>query len=310
MTEVSDNLYPITFPNDIDRGGEMVLSQDLIFNWPGPFVSAYLAGRRFRNLLNSNNVEDWQNGFDPNTVQLYPRAVATTNDVFLLHGPVALGVTVGVSNFTRTASGFDVDPATHPSYVFSPPPFTPQPAPVPGKDPLRKATRIEISPVAYTTLRPFDVFSLVPSARYYSYFYSFHQDAPNLERGYLLLQADLSTQLEKVFETGDPDQPKTKHLFRPMLTYSLIPNIYESQGSPFINQINYSRGSGIPGYYFDDNDIVPIDRALNDTNNYFVPLGNSLAYGFTTQLIRRYGGIDSPGSGVCALDRMVSGPGL
>ena len=109
----------------------------------------------------------------------------------------------------------------------------------------------------------------------------------------MLLQANLSTQLERIYDTPDPDRPKQKHLIRPILTYSNIPYIREQREHPFLEQIQFAQKNGFSGYNFDDNDIVPVDNSPSQTD-YFVPLGNSLTYGFSTQLITRYGAENSP----------------
>jgi LPS-assembly protein len=299
--EVSDNQYPITFPLDIDRGFDMDLSESLIISYAQPGISAYVAGRRFRNLLNGEpDPVNWEKDFDPLTVQEYPAIQVTTNDQFLFGGPIALGSSVGFTNFSRPSGTFDVDALSHPTYIFGQP--NPPPTYIAGQDPIRKATRFSLTEDLYTTFRPFDVLSIVPSATYYGYYYSFPQDAlnvtgpprSNLYRQYMLFQVDMSTQFEKIYETDNPDQPKIKHLIRPTLTYSNIPYIQQNDQHPFIEQIAYASNKGLAGYNFDDYDIVPITRSQQDTNDYFVPLGDSLQIGFDTQLVKRMGKVDAP----------------
>ncbi len=291
ILEASDNRYPV-FIGDIPGRGESVLASDLIFSKHTDNYSAYIAGRRFRNLLYFDNTNADTKArsaidFDPSTVQLFPTGVLTTKDQFLFGSSVAAGLTFQVSNFSRAAGPYDLlpppnDPSLPPDHLV----------PQEGKDPLRKATRLAFTPTVYTTLRPFDRMSLVPSAEYRGYFYSFHNVVPNLTRGYLLLRADLSTQLEKIYDLDDPNTPKMKHLIRPILSYSLIPFVNEDQSHPFIRQMDYARTKSYTGLNFDDLDIVPRDSTLT-TTNYFIPLGNSLTYGATTQLIRRRGKIDA-----------------
>jgi len=290
IIEVSDNQYPI-FIGDVPGRGEATISSDLIFSYGSSEISGYVAGKRYRNLLNTNVDPDPDKRlteFDPKTVQPLPSAVVTTNDQFLFGTPIAAGITLGVTNFTRTSGAFDYDDSHVP---FGTNPFATGdagPGIVPGVDPVRKATRASVTPSLYTTLRPLDSVSVIPSLRYYSYFYSFHNTIDNLYRGYLLFQTDLSMQFERIFEMSDPEIPRVKHLIRPTLTYSYIPYTREDPNHPFLRQINYR-----PAYRFDNYDIVPITRT-KDNVNYFVPLGNSLAYGFTSQLVRRRGkqGVD------------------
>ena len=90
--------------------------------------------------------------------------------------------------------------------------------------------------------------------------------------------------------------PRIKHLIRPILTYSYIPGSpflkEDPSNHPFLQQIQYATAHNLSGYNFDDYDIVPLDNSPL-TSNYFVPLGNSLNLGLTTQWIRRNGAVDS-----------------
>lgn len=281
ITEVSDNLYPF-YIGDISVQKEMVLSSTLSLSHTSSDFSAYFALQRYRNLL--AEIESSQNGvrsFDPNTVQVLPSAVVTTNDRYLLGTPVAAGLTFGVSNFTRSAGPFDVD-----IFSISPDPGTFRP----GIDPIREATRVSIVPSLYTTLRPWDILSFTPSLKYFSYFYSFHNVLDNWYRSHVLFQADLSAQLEKIYSTDNPERPRKKHLVRPLLTYSYIPeSLIHQDAHPFLSQIEYARSNEAYGYNFDSNDIIPLDSPPGVESVYFLPLGNSLAYGLTTQLIERVG---------------------
>lgn len=285
LTEVSDNFYP-TAIGDVPGGGEKDISSTLSFAYASSDLSAYVAAQRYRNLLDTNLDSDLGiRRFDPTTVQAYPKAAVTTNDRLLFGTPMATGLTLGVSHFTRASGPFDRD-------VFGATSGT-----EPGKDPLRIATRFSVAPSLYATARPWDVFSFTPSVKYFGYFYSFHNVVDNLYRSYVLLQADLSTQLEKVYAMENPDRPRRKHLIRPLLTYSYIPDsLRHEDPHPFLSQIEYAKANNAYGYNFDNLDIVPVERSPNDTDNYFVPLGHSLAYGVTTQLIERRGRVDDPTS--------------
>jgi len=288
IVEVSDNYYVNNF-SDIEGKGQSALSSELFFNKTSDAASGYLAARRYRNIINPQVTIDDPLKFDPSTVQVYPTAGLSMNDRILFGTPISAGLGLGVTNFSRTAGFFDRDPFTSQSDPFR--------DYVPGVDPIRKATRVSATPSLYTTLRPWDVMSVVPSLEYRSFFYSFHNHVPNLTRGYLLFRTDFSTQLERIYNTEDQDIPRTKHLIRPILTYNLIPTPFINNGSgskendhPFLRQIEYAQEKGFAGYNFDNYDIVPLD-ATKTYSNYFVPLGNSVTYGFTTQLVRRRGNV-------------------
>jgi LPS-assembly protein len=291
-TDASDNEYPVKV-GDIRGSNEQFIPSSLSLSRPEPDVSTFVAFRRYRNLLNpdSDPVQS-RVAFDPHTVQAYPSALVTTNDKFLFGSPVAAGLSVGLDNFARSAGPFDFDICAICTLGVGA--VTP-PLPRAGIDPLREATRLAAVPSLYTTIRPLDVITLVPSAKYYAYWYDFHEalsstgPVPNLSRGYMLFQLQATTQIEKVYESDNPNTPRYKHLIRPEVTYSRIPQqlVREDPNHPFIQQIANQQG-----YYFDDADIVPIDSTPGNYQ-YFLPLGNSLQFGFTSQLLRRNGKIDS-----------------
>lgn len=297
LTEISDNLYPIDFRNDVPGYQEPVLTSALILSYSTSDLSAYVAAERFRNLLTPTNVVNQttqgsvttysnSNQFDPRTVQALPKAEITTNSQFIGDSPFIAGLTVDATNFTRTAGDFDLNFDSN---------EVPTRAIIPGVDPIRRATRVSLTPSVYTTIRAADTVSIVPSLEYRSYFYNFGNTVDNLNRSYLVFQTDLSTQLEKIFDTGDPAIPHEKHLIRPIVRYSYIPYVREDSSHPFVKQIQFARTSGFSGYNFDDSDITPLDSPPTTPGapEYFYPLGNSLTLGLTTQLIRRRGAIDA-----------------
>jgi lipopolysaccharide assembly outer membrane protein LptD (OstA) len=273
LLEVSDNLYPSNL-NDVPGFGEAFIASDLSLSHATNQVSTYGYVRRHRNLIHS--APD-PRSFDDDTVQVFPHAVLTTNDRFLFGSSVAGGLTLGLTNFTRGGGPFDRDQTGGP--VDDGTPFRL------GQDPLRESLRLSLKPTLYTTLRPFDVVQWVPSLRYHQYFYSFPGGVESLSRGYLQFTNDLSTQLERIYEFEDPGTPKMKHLIRPMLRYSLIPAISEPR-HPFMQQMQFARDNDYTGYNFDNEDLVPIDPPRNNSN-YFMPQGNAIEYGFSTQLIRK-----------------------
>lgn len=288
ISEVSDNLVPFHFPTTFPvSAGEAFLPSQFSLSRSAPDISAFLTFSRYRNLLNSNpGTEQSQlQDFDPRAVQALPSVLVTTNEKRLGPLPLSGGLTLGVTNFTRSAGPFDYDNS---SVAFGTNPGPTPPPYHPGVDPLRSAARVSYTGSVFTTFRPFDVLSVVPSLQYRGFYYDFRGFVPPLDRGYLLFQTDLSAQLERVYDfPDDPKIPKTKHLIRPLLTYSYIPLVRVSNGNhPFLDQIQYAQTNQLSGYNFDDYDIVPISSSQS-TANYFYPLGNSLAYGVTTQWIRR-----------------------
>jgi LPS-assembly protein len=287
VREVRDNRYPTDYGDihgDLPASGESTLSSDLILQQDTSLVSSYAAMKRTRNLLYSDPF-----GFDPDTVQVYPSAGVIVPERSLFGTPVFTGLALGVTHFGRTGAFYDRDLYTPVTGIN--PDFRP------GIDPLRKATRLSYSPTVYTSVRPWDKFTFIPSAQYRGFNYFFEQSAPNLNRGYLQLRGDLSTQFERIYETENPEVPRMKHLIRPEIGYSLIPMTHESSLNggathPFLGQMSYAQERGFSGYNFDNYDIVPRDSS-NAQTNYFVPEGNALSYGLTSQLIRRKGNMAS-----------------
>ena len=160
-----------------------------------------------------------------------------------------------------------------------------------GRDPIRKATRFSLNPSLYTVVSPIEGVSLIPSIQYFEYYYAFHHASANnevgdLKRGYALAQLDLVTQFEKIYDTDDPRTPRRKSLIRPLLTYSYIPYVQDDPNHPFVQQMAYANSNNLLGYNFDDHDIIPLSTVQSQAT-YFTPLGNSLTYGFKTQIIDR-----------------------
>lgn len=278
VNEVSDSGYPISYNEDVMGRFEPALSSDLFFSRNTTRASTVVSFRRIRNLLvfDQNNNNAFKANEDPLTVQEFPRVVVTTNDQFIWGSSFAAGVEARFNRFSRAAGPFDYFDQTGATSC-----------PNGSTDPncigtVREAQRFTIIPNLYTTLTPWPWLSVVPNVQYRAYLYNFNNVYPNLARGYLLTQTELSVQLEKQFRTDDPNV-SYKHTFRPTLTYSWIPTIQESSAHPFVSQV---ASQAQPGQYFDNSDIVPINSSQN-LDTYFTPLGNSLTYGFTTQLFRR-----------------------
>jgi lipopolysaccharide assembly outer membrane protein LptD (OstA) len=296
LAEVSDNLYPFYF-NDIVERNEAYLTSSLNVNYASSDVSANASISRSRDLLNLNT-DPTQ--FDSSTVQAFPSLSATTRDRALFGSPIIGGLSAGATNFTRAAGPFDLDSIQTYYGAGTPAPadYYPGINPIVGSpgfgqaDPIRKATRFSLNPSLYTIISPVDGVSLIPSIQYYEYYYAFHHasasniEVGDLKRGYALVQLDLVTQFEKIYDTEDPRTPKRKHLIRPLLTYSYIPYVQDDPNHPFVQQLAYANQHNLLGYNFDDHDIIPLTTVQSQAT-YFTPLGNSLTYGFKTQIIDR-----------------------
>ncbi len=265
VNEVSDNSYPIIYSDDISGLYEPALSSDLFFSKNDPQMSTIISLKRTRNLMYFDSNQQFINGFDNGTVQEFPKVVVNTNDQFIFGSKVATGVEARFNRFARNGGAFDYSTDVNGKPIKT----------------VREANRLTLIPNMYTTLNPWPWLSLVPSVQYHGYFYDFDATYPSLARGYLLTQAELSLQLEKQIASDDPDV-SYKHTIRPSLRYSLIPTQQQSSDHPFILQVQ-NQGAG---QYFDNSDIVPLGTQQS-LNTYFTPLGNSLTYGFLTQVYRR-----------------------
>jgi LPS-assembly protein len=268
--EISDQLYPIHFILDVPGRYDPVLTSEVFFMRNSSHASVALLARRHRNLLYFEDEDPTR--FDPRTVQLFPRLIVSSHDRRVGSSPFLVGMDFNVSNFTRSASAFDYDLGSEEGSEFRP-----------GIDPIRQAFRVGLMPSVYTTIRPWDVFSVVPSLHYRSYFYSFGGNLPSMNRGYLQLEAKTSFDLERVFEMSEGSRySRLKHILSPNLSYSFIPFIHEPN-HPFLDQIENQSA-----YVFDTQDVIPLGRSLS-LNNYFVPQGHSVSYGLKTSLIGRRG---------------------
>ncbi len=291
FTEVSDNFYPSNI-GDVRGGSEAYIPSDLMFAKAEPDWGSSLRFRRIRNLLYDNPDPKLQaTAFDPRAVQVTPELGFTLHDQVIAESPFSFGLSMNAVNFTRGAGLFDKD--DHPSRDAAAAAAGVDPLGfVPGVDPIRKATRVSMSPTLYASVRPWDLFSVVPSLSYRQSYYSFSNsgEIPSLYRSYPLLQTTFLAQIEKVYEMSNPDIPRIKHLVRPELTYSYIPLrwVREDKSHPFISQMDYANKNGFYGYNFDSNDFVPSDNLPVKTGTTsFVPLGNSVTMGARTQVIRR-----------------------
>ncbi len=265
INEVSDIDYPVDFSGDVRGRSEPATVSQIQITHTGKQFSGFIEVKRYRNLLRADNPID----FDIRTVQVLPRVSLSSSDRFLFSSPVAGGLGAELVRFGRAGGAFDYDSTSTEGATI-----------IPGVDPVRKATRVSVTPRLYSTLRPFDLFTLTPKAEYRSYFYSFDQELPDLSRGYLLLQIDLSMQFERVWDTGDKAHPRMKHLIRPVFRYSRIPIVNEPS-HPFLTQIDYKAG-----YAFDQFDEVPLTSTKNLVN-YYTPLGNTFSYGFVSQWVQK-----------------------
>ncbi len=251
--DASDRDYPRRFPEDIPGDGESALVSTAGLSKTGRNLSVWADAKRIRNLLTPQAV-----GFDPNTVQLFPRLSTATSDHRLAESfPLHWGLNAQYARFWRGTLGYDaISPQGLPS--------TTSDLFIPGTTPLRRAQRVTLIPEIYYTSRMFDVLEIVPSVQYRTFYYTFDKNlAPSTTRGYLVAQTEFATTIEHVY--GD----RVKHKFRPSLIYSNIPLVRQTESHPFNQQLQTG------GFQFDEFDIVPIS---NENQLYFVPLGNSLSY--------------------------------
>jgi LPS-assembly protein len=278
ITESSDTLYPSQI-GDIRGLGEATNYSELTLSRSSDTFAAYVSARRYRNLISS---DPDPTSFDPNTVQAFPSAFLSTNDQPLWGGRFFGGLSVGFSNFTRSGADFDLN-ELEPGGVAT--------SPRHGIDPVRKAVRASVTPSLFTSLRPSPWLSISPGIEYRAAFYSFAGTLPSLSRGYPLIQTQIETRLERLYETSDIETPRWLHVIRPSILHSLIPFVNEDSSHPFLRQISYAQTQGVGGFNFDNLDIVPVGTSRT-YNNYFLPLGHSLAFGVSSQAIRRRGRSD------------------
>ncbi|MFN7684886.1 MAG: LPS-assembly protein LptD [Oligoflexia bacterium] len=286
IEEVSDANYPSDL-GDISSRREAVMTSSFSMTRTTPYSSAVLSLRRFRNRLGPDPLK-----WDGQVVQLLPSLSLASNErpwIKGFHG----GISANFSRFDRLQGAFDSDGVGE-LIGAAPAGLRVGGAPLLGRDPIRKASRLTVTPSIFTDWTPVDGLALIPSAKYRASLYSFDRantGVPVLSRGYLLTQLEASTEIGRTFE-GARQGSSFRHTIRPMLTYSLIPLIQEDLEHPFVRQMNYARDNGFSGYNFDNYDIIPRD-STRSYNNYFLPLGNSLSLGLVSQLYRKDAGTPS-----------------
>lgn len=289
FTDLSDSMFPVDF-GDVSGRGDPVLVSDFSLSKATSDISTYMVLRRDRNLLKFDD----RKSFDPRTVQLFPKVGIGFNNRPISDSSFMSGLAFDLSNFTRAAEPFDRDCEVSGTCAVASPDIKP------GIDPIRETTRLAVTPSVYTTMRPFGILAVVPSLEYRSFFYSFHNSLQNLSRGYLLFRTEISIEFEKIVATNNPDIPRWKHLFRPIVKYARIPMV-QQPSHPFMTQIGKR-----DGYNFDNYDIVPISTSPSLVN-YKMPLGHSISYGFVTQIIHRRGSLKSQGADYSTFAELTAG---
>ncbi len=290
VNEVSDSGYPITYSDDITGRLSPVLTSDFFIARNDPNISSIISFKRIRNLLYFDGNNNFISGFDGNTVQEFPKIVVTSNDQFIFGSKLAAGVEARFNSFSRGAGAFDFFPSTTGGVGARSAIASDHCADGNELCTIREANRFTLVPNVYTTWSPVPWLSVVPSLQYKTYIYNFNNaysndSYNNLARSYLLGQAEMSVQLEKGIATNDPNV-SYRHTIRPTLTYSVIPIVQQPGYHPFLHGQDTTQNIARPGQYFDNEDVVPLGTSPN-IESYFTPLGNSLTYGFVSQLFRR-----------------------
>ncbi len=261
LLDTSDRDYPRLI-GDIPGRGEPALVSEGVLSRSGRDLSVHVKAKRIKNLL-TTSINNW----DKNTVQLVPGfSIATTDHRVSSSVPLHWGLKFQFDRFWRQGPSFDaiydypVKTATPSNNFF-----------LPGQTPLRQAQRYNLIPELYYTTKLADVIEVIPLAQYRTFHYRFDENVVGpTSRGYLLLQNEVATVIERVYSG------KMKHKIRPSLIYSRIPIVQQNVDHPFNKQIRTA------GYQFDELDIVPI---TSDTQQYFVPLGNSIEYKVNNRFI-------------------------
>ena len=280
IEEVSDANYPSDLGDLLGRR-EAVVTSSFGVTRTTQWSSGVLSLRRFRNRIGPDPL-----AWDGQVVQPVPTLTLTSNERPWFPGVLG-GISTGFSRFAREQGAFEAD-AIGEIIGSTPVGIRAGGEPELGRDPIRQATRVTVTPSIYTDWSPVDGVSIIPSAQYRAAFYDFDEASTGvdpLSRGYLLGQLEASTELGRNY-AGEPGGPIYRHTIRPTLTYSIIPVIRDEEDHPFVRQMAYAQEQGFSGYNFDNLDIIPRDSS-RAYNNYFLPLGNSLTAGLLSQLYRK-----------------------
>lgn len=266
LLEVSDQDYPRAFPEDIVGDNLPALESNAVAQLPFDdfFLSAEV--KRYRNLL-----YDRLEGFDGGTVQSAPSVYLGVKERRLL-GPFLGSFSARYDHFARR-NGPIQDKNVDGVYD-------------PLNDTLREGHRFLLTPEISAPFRLGRFLSIGPSLQYNELRYSFplptaNQSISNTSKRYLVARVEASTVLERVYDYDGEKVSRFKHQMIPFTAYSNIPWIDEDKTHPFQQQL--TRVDGL----FDQYDIIPVS---NSTNFLRLPLGNSVYYGFTSRIIRKFRG--------------------
>ncbi len=266
--DTSDRDYARFFPDDVPGVNEPALVSEASLSRTTRNLSVYADAKRIKKLLRNNLT-----GFDHQQVQEVPVVGVSTIDHQITKWiPLYWGFNLQYNHFWRDANAFDNLPGlTDPSGLF-----------VPGRDPLRRGQRVMWTPELYYTARLGSYLDFMPGVRYRGFYYSFDQkDVPDTRRGFLVADARLGTNMERVYGGT------VKHRMRPSFTYSAIPFIQQDKNHPFSRQLDFGTGNqfvGQNGRQFDDFDIVPVSF---NAPQYFTPIGNSLTMELSNSFIMK-----------------------
>jgi lipopolysaccharide assembly outer membrane protein LptD (OstA) len=272
VAEVSDNLYPFHFSDDI-QGSSSFLATKANVSFFHPNFLGVFGVQRYRNLLSSSSsdVQVKVRKFDTSAVQVMPFVQMSFYD--RLFRDVVMGADVKLMRFSRIAGFYDQDSSFlgEKKYHF-------------GIDPLRTATRLSFSPRLSKSFWVADAFCIAPSLELRNQSYVFSQGINPLNQSSLLFQTKFSTQLHRIYSSSD--KVDSKHLIRPFALYSLMPYRSKNLSHPFVQQIQNAQKRGIYGYYFDYNDVITYSD-FQTAGPYYAPLGHSFQYGFHSQWLKK-----------------------
>lgn len=262
---LSDREYVWVFPSDVNARYLPSVESNALLNLKSNFYFFTTEMKRHRSLISPNPVD-----FDENMVQSGPNFYFGISKVSIFPKLYASFYS-RYDNFFRTASSFYDD---NENDVFDP--FS--------LDRVREVKRLHLNPEIDYSFRLGKILKVRTSLQYRANMYWFDKENESLNldkysNEYLLFRTELSTILERIYDTNGEKVEKLKHQISPFITYNRVPWVKDDATHPFKYQLRQEGGA------FDSFDLIPLHTSRYNLSGD--ALKNSITYGVISRLIQK-----------------------
>jgi LPS-assembly protein len=298
IREISDTAYLREF-NDLGGRGSVALesSLDLDFNSRDDFW-VNLSAHRYRSLLAPKVDDPSEREFPWRTVQVLPELNFGFRRVSLFdlgdHGSLDFDAKAWLTRFWRRVPEGGGDSR----YWELLPENDESGNPIRA---TRMANRYLVAPQLSADYRFFDRFLIRPSLTEHWIYYQFPEESFPSAKDYTLtrwslLQLDLETTLQKIFDsekehvsdTGELLKYAYKHEITPKVGFSRITSFDIDESHPFQEQLT------APGGSFDDDDLIPLsgDGVVDEASSAALPLEKTMTFSLRNRVIEKKENLD------------------